>query len=216
MARASGNRTMRICASFLALLALAACGGTTQAGPPAGEADAATHPDAAKHDSGPATHDAGTIDAATTCGGSISFDLAVNASGLVYYGGGQPPWPAQATCPGWLTIDHAGQALILERGNCDHSCPAFQPQNAAAQSLTWDGTYYPVTEPGGSQGPCEVSACAPAGNYVATFCIAAALGDGDASRQEAPPTCKTVNFVWPPTGVSQVISETITPAPDGG
>jgi len=200
---------MRTRALTFTLLALAACGGTTQGGAPVGEPDAATHPDAAKHDSA-------LGDSATTCGGTISFDLAVDASGQVYYGGPQPPWPSQSTCPGWLTIDHAGAALILEKGNCDHSCPAFQPQGVAAQSLTWDGTYYPITEPGGPEGPCQAPACAPPGNYVATFCVASSLGDGDASRQEAPPTCKTVNFVWPPPAASQVISETITPAPDGG
>lgn len=201
---------MRTCARLLTFLALTACGGTTASGTPTGEADAA------KHDAGPASRDAGLQDSATGCGGNISFDLAVEAPGRVYYGGPQPPWPTQSTCPGWLTIDHAGVALILERGNCDHSCPAFQPEDAGAQSLTWDGTYYPVSEPGGPEGPCEVPACASPGNYVATFCVASSLGDGGASRQEAPPTCKTVNFVWPPTAVGQVIPETITPAPDGG
>ena len=200
---------------YYALLALTACGGTTSGGAPAGESDAATDPDAAKHDSGPATGDAGLEDSATKCGGSISFDLAVDSSGPVYYGGPQPPWPPQNTCPGWLTIDNAGVALILERGDCDHSCPAFQPQDAGAQSLTWDGTYYPINTSAGAPGSeCETPACAPPGNYVATFCVASSLGD--ASWQEAPPTCKTVSFLWPPSGANQVISETITPAPDGG
>lgn len=199
---------MRIRALLFPLLALAACGGATEGG----KADAATHPDAARHDAGPATRDAALGDSATTCGGNIAFDLAVDASGGVYYGGPQPPWPSQSTCPGWLTIDHAGEALILERGNCDHSCPAFQPQDAGPQSLTWDGTYYTISE----DGPCETPACAPPGNYVATFCVASSLADGGAAREEAPPTCKTVNFVWPPTTASQVISETITPAQDGG
>jgi hypothetical protein len=203
-----------------ALLALTACG-ATQSQAPAGESDAAPHPDAAKHDSGPVardsgpvTRDAGLQDSAITCGGNISFEMAVDASGRVYYGGSQPPWPAQDTCPRWLTIDHTGVALILEKGICNTSCLARPPQDAGAQSLTWDGTYYP--EDGGPYATCETPACAPAGNYVATFCVASALGDGDASWQEAPPTCKTVSFVWPPTTASQVIAETITPAPDGG
>ena len=148
--------------------------------------------------------------------------MAVDASGRVYYGGGQPPWPAQDTCPGWLTIDRAGEnasitndvALILEKGFCNTSCLARPPQDAGAQSLTWDGTYFP--EDGGPYATCETPACAPAGNYVATFCVASALGDGDASWHEAPPTCKTVSFVWPPSSANQVISETITPLPDGG
>ena len=209
---------MRTSTLFYALLALTACGGTTEVGSPGGESDATTHPDAAKHDSGPATREAGFQDSGTTCGGSISFDLAVDASGPVYYGGPQPPWPSQDTCPTWLTIDHAGVALILEKGNCDHSCPAFRPGDAGAQSLTWDGTYYTTSESAdaspGPEGACETPACAPAGNYVATFCVASSLGD--ASWQEAPPTCKTVSFVWPPSTANQVISETITPAPDGG
>jgi hypothetical protein len=171
-------------------------------------------PDAATHDSGPGTPEAEAQDSAPMCGGNISFDLAVDALGRVYYGGGQPPWPSQDTCPRWLTIDHADVALILQRGDCNHSCPAFQPQDAGAQSLSWDGTYYP--EDGGPYETCETPACAPPGNYVATFCVASSIGDSDASRQEAPPTCKTVNFVWPPTVANQVISETIAPTPDGG
>jgi hypothetical protein len=163
-------------------------------------------------DDGSAAREAGAQDSATPCGGNISFDLAVDASGLVFYGGPQPPWPTQNTCPYWLTIDHAGVALILERGNCNHSCAVSQPQDAGAQSFTWDGTYYPNNEPAG--GECQAPACAPPGNYTATFCVASSLGD--ASWQEAPPTCKAVSFVWPPSTVNQVISETITPAPDGG
>jgi hypothetical protein len=196
-----------------AWLAMTACGGTTvgdgsMVPPPDGSAaDAAT-------DSGPATREAGPQDSATACGGSISFDLAVDASGLVYYGGPQPPWPTQNTCPSWLTINHEGVALILEQNNCNHSCPAFQPQDAGAQSLTWDGTYYPIEGSANGVGQCGTPACAPPGNYVATFCVASSLGD--ASWQEAPPTCKTVSFVWPPSTANQMISETITPTPDGG
>jgi hypothetical protein len=201
------------------LLALAACGGTSESGPPPGE------PDASKDDSGPVAHEAGTeeagaqeagtVDAAAGCGGNISFDLAVDSSDPVYYEGPQPPWPAQNTCPGWLTIDSAGAALLLGRGDCDISCVASQPQVAAAKSLTWDGTYYPIDTSSQAPGPgnCETPACAPAGNYVATFCVASSLGEPSG---EAPPTCKTVSFVWPPSTTNQVISETITPSPDGG
>ena len=193
---------MKTLALGCTLLALTACGGTT----PAGASDAAI--DSSER----ATPEAGAGDSATACGGKISFDLSVDASGSVYYEGPQPPWPAQSTCPSWLTIDQAGVALILEQGNCNHSCPATQPQGAGAQSLAWDGTYYPITESG--PGECATPACAPPGNYVATFCVASSLGD--ASPQEAPPTCKTVSFVWPPSTANQVISETIAPEPDGG
>jgi hypothetical protein len=184
---------MRTCALLGTLLAATACGGTTVA-------DRSTVPEAGAQDS-----------ATTTCGGSISFDLAVDAPGLVYYGGSQPPWPAQNTCPGWLTIDHAGVALILRQNDCNHSCPASQPQDARAQSLTWDGTYYPIGGSANGVGSCPTPACVPPGNYTATFCVASSVGD--ASRQESPPTCKTDNFVWPPSTANQVISETITPAP---
>jgi hypothetical protein len=182
------------------MLAVTACGGTTVA--------------VGSSDSGQATHEAGAQDSATACGGSISFDLAVDASGLVYYGGPQPPWPPQDTCPSWLTIDHESVALILQQNNCNHSCLRSQPRDAGALSFTWDGTFYPIDGSANGVGTCETPACAPPGNYVATFCVASALGD--ASGQEAPPTCKTAGFVWPPGTANQVISETITLAPDGG
>jgi hypothetical protein len=183
-------------------LAVIACGGTTAAD--------------GSNDSGPATHEAGPRDSTTPCGGSITFDLAVDAPGLVYYGGPQPPWPTQNTCASWLTIDHAGEALLLGKGICNIPCVRAQPQDAGAQSLRWDGTYYPIDTSAGGPGPgqCVTPACAPPGNYVATFCVSPSLGD--ASWQEGPPTCKTVSFVWPPSTPDQVISETITPAPDGG
>jgi hypothetical protein len=175
-------------------LAATACGGTT--------AERSTVPEA------------GAPDSATTCGGSISFDLAVDSSGPVYYGGPQPPWPAQSTCPTWLTIDHAGEALILGRGNCNHSCVRGFGQDAGAQSLTWDGTYYPIDSAGGpGPGSCETPACAPPGDYVATFCAAPSVGD---AGLEGSPTCKTVSFAWPPSPANQVISETIGLTPDGG
>ena len=217
---------MRTCALWCTSLAVTACGGTTQGVAATGDSDAfpADAPledgsgldDSVVGDSGPATREAGAQDSAIACGGNISFDLAVDTTGPVYYEGPQPPWPAQSTCPRWLTIDHAGVALILEQGDCNHSCPAFGPQEPGAQSLTWNGTYYPINESAdaGGPGPCDIPACAPPGNYVATFCVASSLGD--ASWQEAPPTCKTVSFVWPPSTANQVISETITPAPDGG
>lgn len=151
-------------------------------------------------------------DSSTRCGGSITFDLAVDASGLVYYGGPQPPWPTQLTCPTWLTIDSAGMPLLLDKGGCGIPCVRSQPQAAGAQSITWDGTYYPIETENGV-GTCQTPACAAPGNYVATFCVAESLGD---AGQEAPPACKTVSFVWPPSTPNQVISETLTPEPDGG
>jgi hypothetical protein len=89
------------------------------------------------------------------------------------------------------------------------------------QSFTWDGTYYQqAPDDAGSCGGlascgCEVPACAAPGNYVATICVGYA--DQDAGPPEtAPPTCKQVPFVWPPTSANQSIVESITPTPDGG
>ncbi len=208
----------RMLAAMLLLTAIAGgCGGSTASPPDGGSSSSSSGSSSGGPSSSSSSSSGSSSSGASgdsgTCGGTISFDLTVGEPGPVYFGGPQPPWPSQSTCPTWLTITHAGEALILEKGNCNHSCPRFEPSDAGAASLTWDGTYYPISTSSESPGQCEAPACAPAGDYTATFCVAAS--DGDASL-EAPPTCKTVQFAWPPEPANQVISETIPSAADGG
>src|SRR5271154_2269708 len=107
----------------------------------------------------------------------LTFDLAIGTNENVWLGGSTPPWPAPSFgCPGWLTIapqagtslgNLEGGSVILAKNACGILCPAAQPQPAASQSFTWDGTYYPVT----GNVDCGTPACAPAGNYLATMCV---------------------------------------------
>lgn len=86
---------MRTCALWCMSFAVTACGGTTQGVAATGDSDAfpADAPledgsgldDSVVGDSGPATREAGAQDSATACGGNISFDLAVDTTGPVYY-----------------------------------------------------------------------------------------------------------------------------------
>lgn len=138
-------------------------------------------------------------------GNDITFDLTVDATGPVYFGGPQPPWLDSFGCPSWLAISPTGKSPINVANGCVSQCIASRAEPAPAQSFTWNGTYYPA---------CETAACAPAGNYVATICVGYAAEDGGA--QTSPPTCKQVPFVWPPTSANQSIVESITPTPDGG
>jgi hypothetical protein len=163
---------------------------------------------------GDASADTGA-DAATDAAGEcasngIAFDLSVDATGPVYFGGPQPQWLDSFGCPSWLAIAPSGEPpLNLLKGGCGVGCPAFRPEPAMAQSFTWDGTYYPS-----DAGACQTPACAAPGNYVATLCVGYA-GE-DAGPETAPPTCKQVAFAWPPTSANQSIVESITPTPDGG
>jgi hypothetical protein len=185
----------------------------TQCGPgkigPAGcfDAGADAHSDARSGDAG-------------QCGANtVTFDLKVNATGLVFLSG---PWPDSFGCPWWLSIAPAtsGAALNLVSGGCGMMCPAFQPQPAADQTYTWDGTYYPAqdssdagcTEPGCQ---CRTPVCAAPGDYLAAICVGYDRGEAGAP-ETSPPTCKIVPFTWPPTTTNQTFVETITPMPDGG
>ncbi|HXX66120.1 MAG TPA: hypothetical protein VEK07_03005 [Polyangiaceae bacterium] len=141
---------------------------------------------------------------------AIAFDLTVNATGPVYYGGPQVlGWLDSFGCPYWLAIAPAGEPpLLLVKGGSP-SCPAFQPEPAMDQSFIWDGTFYPC-----DGGDCQTPACAIDGNYIATICVGYA-GE-DAGPETAPATCKQASFVWPPSSGDASIVESITPTPDGG
>jgi hypothetical protein len=194
---------MRLVAAVLAyapllLLAATACGGSIAAGTHDGGASA--------DDGGPVT--TGTGGGGATCtGGAIAFDLTVNTTDPVYFGGGQPPWPTSQGCPEWLTITAAGAPLVVTQGDCFVSCPAFQPESPAPQSFTWNGTYYPVAD-----NACDTPACAAPGNYVATFCVGYAPPDGGFGAPS--PTCQQIPFSWPPGGnATDGIAVSITPTP---
>lgn len=195
-----------LCAFPLAPLAAAACGGSTSA---TGSQDAAT--DAVASEEGGST--------GTCTSGTIAFDSSVDSTGPVFLGGSQPPWPTSLGCPGWLTITNpAGQPIVVSKGDCFSGCVAAQPEPEGPQSFTWDGTYYPVAtdcQGGGPNCSCTTPACAPPGTYAATFCVGYASPDGGFPETDTP-TCKQVSFVWPPSGVTSTINETITPTPDGG
>jgi hypothetical protein len=93
---------------------------------------------------------------------------------------------------------------------CSPACPASQPEPPAAQSFTWDGTYYPVTSSG-----CDTPACMPAGVYVATMCVGYAGQDSGLSQ--GAPTCQSAAFTWPPATPSEAtVQITITPTLGGG
>jgi hypothetical protein len=197
------------------------------AGPPI--VDSGMRTSDADNDAAPAPREAGTgvmdsgdAEATGECAShSLAFDLTVDATGPVYYGGPQPPWLDSFGCPSWLAISPAGEGpLNLQKGGCFVACPAFTPQPAMAQSFTWDGTYYPAQSTydasacGGLPScACQVPSCAPSGNYVATICAGYAGGEGGT---EPAPTCKQVPFTWPPTSANQSIDASITPTPDGG
>jgi hypothetical protein len=155
----------------------------------------------------------------------ITFDLEIGTTGEVWLGGSTPPWPpASFGCPGWLTItppagstvgNPQGGSVNLLKDGCAVSCPAAQPEPAAAQSFTWDGTYYPVTGTSDPDTECDTPACAPAGVYVATMCVG--YDGADAGVSQGAPTCQSFSFTWPlaPHSAS-IIQATITPTPGGG
>jgi hypothetical protein len=146
----------------------------------------------------------------------VKFDLTVGGSSPVYYWGAN----GSSGCAGsWLSVATAdGNPLILDANACGIPCAAFwatagSPVAAAPQSLSWDGTYYPLDD----DGKCPAPACAASGNYIATFCVVDGAGDDAGFPEGTPsPTCKQVPFVWPPTSADTSVSATITPTPDGG
>jgi hypothetical protein len=156
----------------------------------------------------------------------VTFDLAIGTTGNVWLAGSTPPWPASSFgCPGWLTIIPPAESSIgspwggsvnLLKDACLIACPPAQPVPAAAQSFTWDGTYYPVTSNSNPNMDCDTPACAPAGDYLATMCVGYAGEDAGAEGPSSP-TCQTFQFAWPPGSPSgATVQTTITPTPGGG
>jgi hypothetical protein len=173
----------------------------------------------ASSDTGAPSNDTLSNDAGTQACSSfdLKFELTVSGSSPVYYSGA-------TTCLGsWVSIAPAnapasGDPLLLTAHECNLPCPAATdgvPEAPAPRSLSWDGTYYPVVLLQGQQGAkCDTPACAAPGNYIATFCViegAGADGGADASTDGSPPspTCKQVQFVWPPTSAGATVSATL-------
>jgi hypothetical protein len=150
--------------------------------------------------------------------GGITFDLTVNSTDPVYYSGGsQPGWLQSTACGAWYAISPAGGSPVNVDHDCFHSCPRPEAEPVTNQSFTWDGTTWPFADADTSVGiVCDTAVCAAPGNYVATICVGYAGADAGASAETAPPTCKQVPFVWPPTSANQTFVETITPTLDGG
>lgn len=225
-----------------ALVALTACGGGPRSESVSDPPDATAHDQttSASDNDATAPHQATSIapgevtaggDAtATSQGGSdlrdagplecspfgIRFNLTVEGSSPVYFGGPQGQWLDSWGCPWWLAIAPVGGAAFnLAKGGCDTSCPAFRPEPPTPQSYTWDGTYYPYISDASENldSDCDTPVCAPAGEYFARLCVAD--GQRDAGAPERPPTCKQFTFTWPPTA-AQVLTASITPLPDGG
>ena len=192
-------------------------GNTNDAGTTANTVDAGTK----ENDGGGANSDAG---AGVCVPNGITFDLTVGTTDKVWFGGSTPPWPAASFgCPGWLTITApAGspwgnpQAVSINVAKgCSPQCPASQPEPAAAQSFTWDGTYYPVTNNSAPNSACDTPACAPPGVYGVTMCVGYA--GQDSGLPEGAPTCQSFSFTWPPATPSEAtVAATITPTLGGG
>ena len=175
------------------------------------------------NDGSVATNDAG---AGVCVPNAITFGLTVGTTDNVWFGGPIPPWPVPSFgCPSWLTITAPGgsnswgspQAVSINvaKNGCTAFCPASRPEPAAAQSFTWDGTYYPLTKNSDPNSVCDTPACAPPGVYGATMCVGYAGQDSGLS--EGAPTCKSFAFTWPPATPSEATVETtITPTLGGG
>jgi hypothetical protein len=163
-------------------------------------------------------------DAGVCVPNGITFKLDVGTTDNVYFAGSVPPWPLSSLgCAGWLTISTAvaspwGSPAVasfnLLRDGCEIPCAESQPEPAATQSFTWDGSYYPVTMSSDPNAACDTRACTPPGSYVVTMCVGYA--GPDAGHVQGAPTCQSLTFVWPPANPGEALVETtITPTPGG-
>lgn len=172
--------------------------------------DGAAIADAGATDDGPsdASH-AGVADAGCITG-SVSFDLQAAPGASAYCLG------AAGTCSaGWLDIRPAdGVSFGTSAGGgspcgtlcndcqpvaCTNVCAVAVRLGDAGVTTTWDGTYF-VSGTCGAGITCASQACAPAGNYIASFCGYAASPDAAVFEctGSSTPTCIETPFVWPP------------------
>ena len=180
-------------------------------------------PDVGSAEAGPAeagpSSDGGCVTA------SVNFDLRP--------GVGAPPYclGAPGSCSSdWFGVRPAhGTSLGLE-ANCRTQCSDCQPvacSNLCAAAVrlgdggaqtSWEGTYFAPSTCGVATS-CLNQACAPPGNYIATFCGYAA--NADASTFDcvgsSTPTCTDIPFVWPPAPGSPFVQGFLGgPPPDAG
>jgi len=180
--------------------------GSAGAGDGSTEGDAATSSDAK-------TGDAGSADAACVTG-SATFVLQAAPGSAVGYCLGAP-----GTCSTeWLAIRPADGGTLSIDATCQTQCGDCQPVACPAlcalpSSLgdggarsTWDGTYY-ATGTCGAGTACVSPTCAPAGNYVATFCGYAEVPDAASfgCSGSSTPTCVETPFAWPPPAGSSPV-----------
>ena len=175
----------------------AGCGSTAANAPADGSAGGgdATSPSDAK-----AGDDAGATDAGCVTG-MATFVLRASAGASTHYCLGAPD-----TCSTeWLAIRAAGSdASLAVDMPCQTMCSQCQPIGCTDQcavpsalgdagaTTTWDGTYYASGTCGAGAMACITPACAPAGEYVATFCGYAELPDASSlpgCTGSTTPTC---------------------------
>jgi len=219
----------------MALLGSFGCGGNT--GSTAGDGggrgqDGSGSGDAPSSSDGAGAGDSGGADTgATDAGcvtGMVSFEIQAAAGATMGYCLGAPG----ACSSNWLSIRPAdGGAELGIDMPCETMCnAACQPiactdQCAVPSRLgdggaqtTWDGTEF-FSSTCGAGIPCVNQACAPAGSYVASFCVYAAAADSGAfdCMGSSTPTCTDVPFAWPPAAGSGPVLGVIGGAPgDGG
>ncbi|MGO9839072.1 MAG: hypothetical protein ACLP1X_33230 [Polyangiaceae bacterium] len=199
------------------------CGSSATNGPDGGAGGGdATSPADAKGGDAMAT-DAGCVT------GSVTFVVHVAPGSATRYCLGAPD-----TCSSeWLSVHAAGSDASLaidmpcqstcsqcQPIGCTDQCAIPSPLGDAGSSTTWDGTYYASGTCGAAAMACINPACAPAGNYVATFCGYPELPDASSlpgCTASSVPTCADTSFVWPPPAASAPVEGVLGgTAGDGG
>ncbi len=164
---ASSVSVMRTSRLWCALLALTACG-ATEAEPPAGESDAAPHPDAAKHDSGTGDASKVTVDARASQDAGLpdgscrtpSDCPAGAASNDLCYG---PLSPAQ------LCLGHAPSPLCTSNSQCDAGTVCSAPGSEFSTENFEDGGTY-CFPPCSSDEQCNYWQTCTSGQCIALPC----------------------------------------------
>jgi hypothetical protein len=200
------------------LLGSVGCSSSSAPGAPDGSAgggDGSTQGDAGSPADAVAAGETGTADAGCVTG-LVTFEVQTAPGSPTRYCLGAP----DSCSANWLTIRPAsapadgGAALNLGSG-CETQCGNCQPVACAnlcavptalgdgGAQQTWDGTYSASGTCGAGMA-CISPACAPPGNYVATFCGYAASPDASAFEcaGSSAPTCMDKPFAWPPAAGS--------------
>jgi hypothetical protein len=189
-------------------------------GSPTADASDASKPT----DSGPT--DAGSADAPASTDGAGPTDAGC-VKGIVNFEIQAAPGSTTAYCLGapgscssnWLGIRLAGGTDLGLSMICEADCHDCQPVACAnlcavtarlgdgGAQTSWDGNYF-ASSTCGAGTACVNEACAPAGNYVASFCGYATSADASAFEciGSSSPTCTDVPFMWPlPAGSAPIV-----------